>query len=163
MWSQFLKDGGNSLSRLCQHLRRFPAARNQTRLMSALLKSLRKYLPSQFFDAVPETAAAELVAKLASETPPQIVDVRTTFEFSAGHIAGAINIPITSFPWTFEGLNLDKEREVVVICLSAHRSIPAARMLLEKGYKASQLMGGMQAWRAAKLAEVDGDGKAVVG
>jgi rhodanese-related sulfurtransferase len=40
---------------------------------------------------------------------------------------------------------------VVAICLSAHRSPPAVRLLSRAGYDARQLEGGMLAWRAAGL------------
>jgi rhodanese-related sulfurtransferase len=43
---------------------------------------------------------------------------------------------------------------VVAICLTAHRSIPAVRLLRENGFEARQLQGGMLAWRAAQLPEV---------
>jgi len=42
---------------------------------------------------------------------------------------------------------------VVAICLTAHRSIPAVRLLASEGFEATQLKGGMLAWRAAGLPE----------
>ncbi|MEH6354439.1 MAG: rhodanese-like domain-containing protein [Marinobacter sp.] len=43
-------------------------------------------------------------------------------------------------------LNLDQSRPVVLICLSAHRSIPATRKLIKMGFDAKQLKAGMKAW-----------------
>ncbi|MFN8497274.1 MAG: rhodanese-like domain-containing protein [Anaerolineae bacterium] len=101
---------------------------------------------------VPEIAPESLAAVLA-QTPPQIVDVRTSGEFAGGHIPGAVSLPITSFASGWHGLGLDPERPVVLICLSAHRSIPATRLLQRHGFDAAQLAGGMQAWRARRLPE----------
>ncbi len=104
------------------------------------------------FGGVPEISPEGLAAALA-KTPPQIVDVRTAQEFAGGHIRDAVSLPITSFPGHWRGLNLDPNRPVVLICLTAHRSIPATRLLLRHGFDAQQLAGGMQAWRARHLPE----------
>ena len=58
---------------------------------------------------------------------------------------GKQNIPITRFTReAVQALNFDKEKPVVAICLTAHRSIPAVRVLKEMGFKdAKQLQGGM--------------------
>ena len=53
-----------------------------------------------------------------------------------------------------ETLNFDKEKPVVAICLSAHRSIPAVRLLRRSGFQnVTQLAGGMIAWRRHSLPE----------
>jgi len=44
-------------------------------------------------------------------------------------------------------LQLDTQQPIIAICLSAHRSIPAVRLLRAKGLEnAVQLKGGMLAW-----------------
>lgn len=108
------------------------------------------------FGDVPELQAAELAAALRGPRPPQLVDVRSSLEFSAGHIAGAVSAPITDFTRALPGLGLDPGRPVVAICLTAHRSIPAVRLLRRQGLDARQLAGGMLAWRAARLPETTG-------
>jgi rhodanese-related sulfurtransferase len=105
------------------------------------------------FGRVPEVTPATLAARLAGGEAPQLVDVRTRMEFGAGHIAGAVNLPITEVPARLEALALDATRPVVAICLSAHRSVPAVRLLQQRGFDAAQLAGGMLAWRAAGLPE----------
>jgi rhodanese-related sulfurtransferase len=79
--------------------------------------------------------------------------VRTPQEFAAGHIEGAISVPVTALASRLARLGLDPSRPVVAICLSAHRSIPAVRLLRGQGLEAQQLAGGMLAWRAAGLPE----------
>lgn len=104
---------------------------------------------ASLFKKVPAITAKELHAQLPQV---QLVDVRTHTEFGHSHIVGAMNLPITRFtePRVAE-LNLDPARPVVVICLSAHRSIPATRKLVKMGFDAKQLQAGMKAWWAADL------------
>lgn len=110
------------------------------------------------FGAVPELPAAALAEALRAPRPPQLVDVRSSLEFAAGHVAGAVSAPITAFAERLPGLGLDASRPVVAICLTAHRSIPAVRLLRRQGFEASQLAGGMLAWRAARLPETKDGG-----
>jgi rhodanese-related sulfurtransferase len=98
-------------------------------------------------------APTTLHERLGREPRPQLVDVRTHAEFAQGHVRGAVNVPITELPSRIDALGLDPGRPVVAICLSAHRSIPAVRLLRDRGFEAAQLAGGMVAWRAASLPE----------
>jgi len=101
---------------------------------------------------VPEISAVDLHAKLASDPAPQILDVRTQKEWNDSRIEGAMSAPITSLQARLEDLNLDPQRPVVAVCLSAHRSIPAVRALDKAGFDdVCQLRGGMLAWWRAEL------------
>ncbi len=105
------------------------------------------------FGAVPELPPAALADALAGQAPPQLLDVRTPAEFAAGHLPGARSVPITALAAALPTLRLDSRRPVVAICLTAHRSIPAVRLLRRRGLVAFQLAGGMLAWRRAGLPE----------
>lgn len=105
------------------------------------------------FGRVPEIAPSSLAELLERELEPQIVDVRTPAEFARGHVRGALNVPVTALPSRLDSLSLERDRPVVAICLTAHRSVPAVRLLRERGFDAVQLAGGMMAWRAEKLPE----------
>jgi rhodanese-related sulfurtransferase len=99
------------------------------------------------FGQVPELSAGALHQILASDTPPTLLDVRTPAEWARSRILGARNVPITGLKRLLPELGLDPRRPVVVICLSAHRSVPAVRLLEAHGYRnARQLAGGMLAW-----------------
>ena len=97
---------------------------------------------------VPEIEPSELAAILSDpKVCPQLLDVRTRREWSGGHLEGAVNIPISELRARLRELSFDRDRPVVTICRSAHRSIPAVRLLLGHGFEdVSQLAGGMKAW-----------------
>jgi rhodanese-related sulfurtransferase len=100
------------------------------------------------FGDVPGISPAALARALATGTPPQLLDVRSPGEFAAGHLPGAVNVPITELAHGLQALPFDKQRPVVAICLSAHRSIPAVRLLSRAGFvDVRQLEGGMLAYR----------------
>ena len=98
------------------------------------------------FGRVPELTSRQLRRELQGDSPPQLLDVRTPQEFAASHIDGAINVPVTALPGRLPTLALDRNRPVVAICLTAHRSVPAVRLLRRGGMDARQLAGGMLAW-----------------
>lgn len=110
------------------------------------------------FGGVPEIDAHALHARLRDGPAPQIVDVRTEAEWRRSRIAGTVNAPITELKTLLPSLGLDRKRPVVAICRSAHRSIPAVRLLRASGFDACQLQKGMQAWWSAEL-PVEGDAK----
>ncbi len=103
------------------------------------------------FGRVPEIDARALHARLKKRATPQLIDVRTAIEWRSSRIAGAVHVPVTELETRLELLGLDKRRPVVAVCLTGHRSIPAVRMLRERGYDACQLRQGMRAWWRAGL------------
>jgi len=114
--------------------------------MSALdrLKKSFWWLPVGY---VPETNAAELNARLSGDNPPIIVDVRSGVEWRRSHIPGAVSVPINELKDRLASLQLEAQQPVIAICLSAHRSIPAVRLLRAEGFEnVVQLKGGMLAW-----------------
>ncbi len=113
----------------------------------------RDWLP---FGTVPELSPEE-VARLVEAAPSlQIIDVRTALEFRNGHIAGAVHVPVHELEATLPALALDHHIPMVVVCKTAHRSIPAVRLLRETGLHARQLQGGMDRWRRLGFPVVTG-------
>lgn len=74
-----------------------------------------------------------------------LVDVRNPQEFSAEHIEGAINIPLNKLAKRMK--ELAKDRPVVCVSRDGVRGHAAAEMLEQAGYNATNLLGGMLAWR----------------
>ena len=70
-----------------------------------------------------------------------LLDVRNPEELAVESVPGAVNIP---FPALRQRLGeLPREREILVICRSGQRAYYATRILLQNGFKARNLSGGM--------------------
>ncbi|HEX6121710.1 MAG TPA: rhodanese-like domain-containing protein [Ktedonobacterales bacterium] len=105
--------------------------------------------------------AAELIAPAAlaaqrqgaEAAAPVVVDVRDPEEYAAGHVAGALNVPLDQLAARLG--ELPAGREVVTYCNMQHRGASrgerAAQLLRERGYPARALDGGLPAWREAGL------------
>lgn len=96
-------------------------------------------------------ATAELIAAGA-----QLIDVRQDYEWDAGHIEEASQIPLEQLPGRAE--ELDRDRPVVFQCRSGSRSSFATSAFREAGYEAFNLAGGLQAWVDAGMPIVPADG-----
>ncbi len=84
------------------------------------------------------------------ESPDMIIDVREPLEFREGHILQSQLIPLPKL--LLDGLELPKDREIILICRSGRRSMRAAYVLQNKGYRHIRfLQGGMIAWGASGL------------
>ncbi|MGX9462557.1 rhodanese-like domain-containing protein [Shewanella sp. A14] len=83
----------------------------------------------------------------------QIVDIRSKLEWAKSHIEGSLNIPITTLSMDAVNQNeMSPHITTVVICLSAHRSIPGVRKLKQFGFNdVYQLKGGMLSWWKSAL------------
>jgi hydroxyacylglutathione hydrolase len=76
---------------------------------------------------------------------PQVLDVRTSGEWEAGHIDSALHIPLPSLPRRTD--NLSKDSKLAIICGSGYRSSIAASLLQAQGFNRVQnVMGGMGAY-----------------
>ncbi|MGO4383679.1 rhodanese-like domain-containing protein [Specibacter sp. RAF43] len=73
-----------------------------------------------------------------------ILDVRDDYEWEAGHIEGALHIPLEQLPERLD--DLDPDTDVNVICRTGGRSFRATTWLTENGYTAFNVAGGMGAW-----------------
>jgi rhodanese-related sulfurtransferase len=76
----------------------------------------------------------------------QILDVREDEEWAAGHIDGAVHIPLGQLPQRIG--ELDAQRPVVTVCRSGGRAGRAADLLTSSGRRAAVMDGGMQRWGA---------------
>jgi rhodanese-related sulfurtransferase len=74
-----------------------------------------------------------------------LLDVREPKEFSAGAIAGAVNIPLGQLRRRIK--ELPSSREIWVSCGVGQRAYYACRILARHGLRARDLSGGMQTYR----------------
>ena len=80
-----------------------------------------------------------------------VLDVRPPEEFAAGHVPGAINIPIHELQKRLA--ELPKRKEIVAYCRGTYclMSYDAVHLLRRKGLKARRLRDGLPQWRLAGL------------
>jgi rhodanese-related sulfurtransferase len=97
----------------------------------------------------PEVTPQELNALLRSDAAV-VVDVREADEFAAGHIPGAINMPLS----TFQPSKLPDPdgKKLVLNCLGGKRSAMALdKCGVAQAAVDTHLAGGFEAWQAAQL------------
>lgn len=74
-----------------------------------------------------------------------LVDVRTPAEFSAGHIKGAVNIPLLELEQRMGELGA-KDKPIVLYCRSGNRSSRAQSLLEKAGFSQVYDLGAMSSW-----------------
>lgn len=92
-----------------------------------------------------EVDITELAA--ASAEGAMVLDVREPHEYLAGHVPGALLIPLRELTGRLE--ELPRDHRLHVICASGNRSLHAARWLASAGYDAVSVAGGTNAWAEA--------------
>jgi rhodanese-related sulfurtransferase/DNA-binding transcriptional ArsR family regulator len=100
--------------------------------------------------ALEPVLAEELLAR-AKKGLVTVLDVRPREEFEAGHLPGAVNIPMDRLE--SELARLPKKREVVAYCRGPYclMSFDAVLKLRQRGWKARRLNEGYPQWKAAGL------------
>lgn len=90
------------------------------------------------------TPSAEITQAQQSVTAGGLLlDVRTPEEFAAGHLEGAVNVPVQELELRWGELGVAPEREVVVYCRSGARSARAKAILKQKGIERVYDLGAM--------------------
>ena len=105
------------------------------------------FLSKDDFEPIP---AAELLDR-ARRGLVTVLDVRPEEEFAAGHVPGAMNIPMHELEKRLR--ELPKRKEVIAYCRGPFciMSYEAVQLLRKKGLKARRLEDGLPEWRAAGL------------
>ncbi len=110
----------------------------------------------------PQPVATRLPAEISVAQAAQaqkdgalILDVREPSEWTQAHISGATLIPLGDLP---NRLNeVPKDREVVVVCRTGHRSAQGRDILLQAGFtQVTSMTGGLTQWQAQGLPVVAG-------
>jgi NADPH-dependent 2,4-dienoyl-CoA reductase/sulfur reductase-like enzyme/rhodanese-related sulfurtransferase len=81
-----------------------------------------------------------------------LLDVRQPMELIVESVPGAVNIPIGELRTRLE--ELPRDREILIICRSAQRAYYATRILLQNGFKARNISGGMLSRAMYSLSEL---------
>ncbi len=87
----------------------------------------------------------ESVLAASPEDRPFLLDVRTPQEFAAGHIPGAVNIPLDDLRTRLG--ELPREQKIAAYCQVGQRGYLATRILQQNGFSAANIGGGYKTYR----------------
>jgi rhodanese-related sulfurtransferase len=102
-------------------------------------------------DGLSPRAAQELLASGRA----QALDVREPYEWEAGHIAGALHLPLSQLPGRLSEL---PDADLIAVCRTGARSDAVTGALRRMGLSIENLDGGMQAWQRDGLPIEPADG-----
>lgn len=86
------------------------------------------------------------VAECASREGAVLIDVRDEEEFRAGHIPGAVNVPLGRIALVEDAAD-DFDTPIYLYCLSGVRSARAAAVLGAMGYTDVTSIGGIASYK----------------
>ena len=97
---------------------------------------------------LPIEVSAGMVESLRQRPDVLLIDVREPEEYQAGHIPGAVLMPLRELPSHLD--EIPKDKTVVAVCRSGNRSAKAADFLRQTGFdNIHNMQGGMLAWEQA--------------
>ena len=101
-------------------------------------------------DALEVVDATELMERLTVGSVI-VLDVRPEEEYRAGHIPGALSVPVDALEAALQ--TLPRDREIVAYCRGPYCvfSDEAVALLNSRGYRAKRLADGLPDWRAAGM------------
>ncbi len=132
-----------------------------SRVVGALDGGMSAWLDAgQPLATVPQIDIHTLAQKL-SGSRLRVLDVRDVEEWDEGHIETAVHMNFKLMQTDLGSLTLPPEDHIAVVCGGGMRSSTASSILKMNGYPhIYNVTGGMDAWRAARLPMIDGDGMA---
>jgi rhodanese-related sulfurtransferase len=98
-----------------------------------------------------EPVTLKELRRLIRDDDVTVVDVRPAEEYDAGHIPGALSLPVDELKQRLR--EIPKNREVVAYCRGRYCvfSLEAVTLLRKRGYRARRAHEGMPDWKAAGL------------
>jgi rhodanese-related sulfurtransferase len=112
-----------------------------------LLGAIVLYLVFKFFGYLSRLGIRQVAARdLDQKKGVMLIDTRTAKEYNAGHIPGAVHIPLADIG--AKAKKIRKDKDIVVYCANGNRSIWAIKRLMGMGYaNLWNLKGGYNAWK----------------
>ena len=96
--------------------------------------------------------SAKEAADFIANVDPLILDVRTSREFTSGHLEGATLLPVQVFQYKVSELTERRNDPILVYCRTGNRSTVAAKVLVDKGFtNVVNLRRGIVEWNRAQL------------
>jgi rhodanese-related sulfurtransferase len=103
---------------------------------------------------IPEIAPADLMAERSNGHQPILLDCREDHEWRQVRIPGSLHIPMRQIPGRLA--EIDAATDIVVVCAHGNRSYSVTGYLIENGFAARSLRGGVAGWQA-QGGEVESD------
>ena len=94
--------------------------------------------------SIPEITAADFLRRREQGDAITLLDVREDWELAIASVASVVHIPMADVPARLN--ELDRNRDIVVLCRSGRRSLEIAKLLQLNGFKSLNLSGGILAW-----------------
>ncbi len=116
----------------------YSSAKDPVNMAGFMIDNIEKGILRQWF--------LEDLDRLARDGSAILLDVRTTGEYSGGHIDGFRNIPVDELRERLD--EVERDKPVYVICQSGLRSYIACRILAGYGYEAYNFAGGFRFYDA---------------
>jgi rhodanese-related sulfurtransferase len=94
-----------------------------------------------------EISIPDYQAQFTGDNAPEhlLVDVREMYEFDAGHLPGAINIPMSEIQYRYD--EMEPDQTIILVCQTANRSGMVAEFLAGQGYHdVYNLLDGTVGW-----------------
>jgi len=102
-------------------------------------------------DMIIDIEPEELAMDIPHDSRLEIIDVRKQAEFDAGHVQGAVNIPLDTLTDTVTVANIDDEKNLYIHCAGGYRSVIAASLLKRQGYhNLRNVLGGFAKMKNVK-------------
>jgi rhodanese-related sulfurtransferase len=103
-------------------------------------------------DQLEPVTRQELARRLQDGDDLVVLDVRPAAEHAAGHLPGAVSIPVAELRWRLA--ELPRDREIVAYCRGPYCAFAhdAVALLRQEGFEARRLEDGLPEWQAAGLA-----------
>jgi len=143
---------------------------NSDNYLRAITMKTFQDLIADSLKSVDEVFPWDLQELMASPSRPLLLDIREPYEFEALHIEGSMNVPRGilelacdyGYDETKPDLVLARDKDVVVICRSGHRSVLAAYTMQLMGFQsAKSLKTGVKGWNDYELPLKDSRGQLV--
>ena len=100
--------------------------------------------------SLPRDVDVQTTAALREQPDVMILDVREQDEWDAGHIPGAVFMPMGQVPDRLS--EIPKDKTVIVQCRSGNRSSQVTDFLAQQGFtNVHNMAGGLNAWQSAGL------------
>jgi adenylyltransferase/sulfurtransferase len=94
--------------------------------------------------SIPEISPREYITRRDAGESLTLLDVREDWELAVASVPGIQHIPMGQVAQRID--EIDRNKEVVVLCRSGRRSLEVAKFLQQSGFRTVNLAGGILAW-----------------